>query len=587
CVDILKLKYDFVENPNEVSTWSKSRVAKRSTMDQVESTRDVATVDKLTGPMSLNDMLMVRVKRPAVNRTREEKGKSNEILRINGIKFVNDKFVKFDVFVNTDKLREGIVPTPCDPEYAGGFSMIPHNNKTMSSGARFGLTELLELTNSEGDEYVTVKVVPRIGCEGLTIGNITIELAKKESCTSGLIDTFVKFDRDGSGKLEANEMREALTSLDFWVSPVILDILMSKFDKTDGKNKAIKYDNFIEYSFATCEDTRGGFAYHKNNHNRSRDTRDQSIRFEPPFSLSNLTMSTSQLLVTSTITTFPYKNTPRAIKTRTNQTQGLRVSCNLAPNDQGDNTLILPESLKLVLPNLDRRTFVGLGPLYTVANLVAKGGPIITPDITAHCEDVDRGDNTLINCCPPNLQKTIKPFVFPTENTVRMRWPAHKGTPEQMKKFETAIQAMKDLPHDHPHSFASQAKIHCAYCNGAYTEFDSGFPNIRIEIHNSWLFFPFHRWYLYFFERILGKLINDPTFALPFWQWDETDGMQMPAMFVPENIDGKKNFLFGLTELLELTNSEGDEYVTVKLVPRIGCEGLTIGNITIELVDLL
>ncbi|KAI7757357.1 hypothetical protein M8C21_014171 [Ambrosia artemisiifolia] len=194
--------------------------------------------------------------------------------------------------------------------------------------------------------------------------------------------------------------------------------------------------------------------------------------------------------MTSTITTFPYKNTPRAFKTRTNQTQRLRVSCNLAPEDQ------------------------------------------------------DRGDNTLINCCPPKLQKTIKPFVFPTENTVRMRWSAHKGTPEQMKKFKTAIQAMKDLPHDHPHSFASQAKIHCAYCNGAYTEVNSGFPDTRIEIHNSWLFFPFHRWYLYFFERILGKLINDPTFALPFWQWDETDGMQMPQMFVPENIDVNKNFLY-------------------------------------------
>ncbi|MFS7947023.1 putative catechol oxidase [Helianthus anomalus] len=45
---------------------------------------------------------------------------------------------------------------------------------------------------------------------------------------------------------------------------------------------------------------------------------------------------------------------------------------------------------------------------------------------------------------------------------------------------------------------------------------DNGFPDIEIQIHNSWLFFPFHRWYLYFYERILGKLINDPTFALPF-----------------------------------------------------------------------
>ena len=36
-------------------------------------------------------------------------------------------------------------------------------------------------------------------------------------------------------------------SLGFVVSPVVLDLLVSKFDKTGGRNKAIEYDNFIEY----------------------------------------------------------------------------------------------------------------------------------------------------------------------------------------------------------------------------------------------------------------------------------------------------------------------------------------------------
>ncbi|KAM0040142.1 putative catechol oxidase [Helianthus debilis subsp. tardiflorus] len=115
-----------------------------------------------------------------------------------------------------------------------------------------------------------------------------------------------------------------------------------------------------------------------------------------------------------------------------------------------------------------------------------------------------------------------------------MRWPAHAGTKEQVDKYRQAIQAMRDLPEDHPHSFVNQAKIRCAYCNGGYTQVDNGFPDIEIQIHNSWLFFPFHWWYLYFSERILGKLINDPTFALPFWKWDEPVGMPIPEMFVPE-----------------------------------------------------
>ncbi|KAD3066354.1 hypothetical protein R6Q59_019062 [Mikania micrantha] len=251
-------------------------------------------------------------------------------------------------------------------------------------------------------------------------------------------------------------------------------------------------------------------------------------------------MSSSSLLpLVSSFTSLPSTNTNRAIKTQTNQAQGFRVSCNQ----------------KLVIPNVDRRNLlVGLGGLYTATNLTsmpsALAAPITTPDITSICKDAGAGVNDKENavrtlkCCPPSVGKTIKDFVFPTDNKVRMRWPAHTGTKEQVDKYRAAIQAMRDLPDDHPHSFVSQAKIHCAYCNGGYTQVDSGFPDIDIQIHNSWLFFPFHRWYLYFYERILGKLIKDPDFALPFWKWDEPAGMPIPEMFVPEKIDGKPNSLY-------------------------------------------
>lgn len=58
---------------------------------------------------------------------------------------------------------------------------------------------------------------------------------------------FEKVDRDRSGKIDTNELREALMSLGFAVSPVVLDLLVTKFDKTGGKSKAVEYDNFIEY----------------------------------------------------------------------------------------------------------------------------------------------------------------------------------------------------------------------------------------------------------------------------------------------------------------------------------------------------
>ncbi|KAI4341247.1 hypothetical protein MLD38_025992 [Melastoma candidum] len=57
---------------------------------------------------------------------------------------------------------------------------------------------------------------------------------------------FERFDRDRSGKIDANELREALLSLGFSVSPTVLELLVSKYDKTGGRYNGIEYDNFIE-----------------------------------------------------------------------------------------------------------------------------------------------------------------------------------------------------------------------------------------------------------------------------------------------------------------------------------------------------
>jgi len=43
------------------------------------------------------------------------------------------------------------------------------------------------------------------------------------------------------------------------------------------------------------------------------------------------------------------------------------------------------------------------------------------------------------------------------------------------------------------------------------------------------------RFYLYFHERILGKLIGDDTFALPFWNWDAPGGMTLPAIYANQS----------------------------------------------------
>ncbi|MCD7468675.1 hypothetical protein HAX54_007067 [Datura stramonium] len=57
---------------------------------------------------------------------------------------------------------------------------------------------------------------------------------------------FERFDKDRSGKIDSSELREALHSLGYAVYGPVLELLVSKFDKTGGMNKAIEYDNFIE-----------------------------------------------------------------------------------------------------------------------------------------------------------------------------------------------------------------------------------------------------------------------------------------------------------------------------------------------------
>ncbi|KAJ7553979.1 hypothetical protein O6H91_06G120900 [Diphasiastrum complanatum] len=56
---------------------------------------------------------------------------------------------------------------------------------------------------------------------------------------------FERFDKDLSGKIDSGELRDALLSLGYAISPSILKVLLSKYDST-GQGKAIEYDKFVE-----------------------------------------------------------------------------------------------------------------------------------------------------------------------------------------------------------------------------------------------------------------------------------------------------------------------------------------------------
>ena len=220
----------------------------------------------------------------------------------------------------------------------------------------------------------------------------------------------------------------------------------------------------------------------------------------------------------SFLCTFRSKNS----RTRPSHIQP-RISCKASHESDG----------KPLGGRFDRRdVLIGLGGAaaagLSTADRKAIAQPIMAPDLSK-CGPATGPTNTGIDCCPP-YEPTIVDFKPPPPSSaLRVRPAAQSVTPEYLAKYTKAVELMKALPADDPRSFTQQANVHCAYCDGAYDQI--GFPDLELQVHNSWLFFPWHRFYLYFHERILGKLIGDENFALPFWNWDAPEGMQMPSMY--------------------------------------------------------
>lgn len=81
-----------------------------------------------------------------------------------------------------------------------------------------------------------------------------------------------------------------------------------------------------------------------------------------------------------------------------------------------------------------------------------------------------------------------------------------------LNAYRTAIARMKALPASDPRNWTNQARIHFDHCP-----------------HGNWLFLPWHRAYLLFFERICRRLSGMADFALPYWNWSVAP--RIPAPF--------------------------------------------------------
>jgi tyrosinase len=113
-----------------------------------------------------------------------------------------------------------------------------------------------------------------------------------------------------------------------------------------------------------------------------------------------------------------------------------------------------------------------------------------------------------------------------------------------IKTFKDAVKAMKALPASNPISWQAQATIHYNYCT-----------------HSNWLWLPWHRAYMVYFERICRKVTGDQGFALPYWNW-----VTHPA--IPDVFWDTSSSLYD-TRAVTQTDQASSSYVGASVIQNI------------------
>ncbi|CAM6083504.1 unnamed protein product [Calypogeia fissa] len=186
----------------------------------------------------------------------------------------------------------------------------------------------------------------------------------------------------------------------------------------------------------------------------------------------------------------------------------------------------------LQMPRLWPRT-VYTGMLLLVLCLpiatVIKAAPILGPDLNTCAPIIPHGKTSeadVVSCCLPDTLIPPQRFEFPdpARQAIRIRQGVHKVNDELLTKYERGMQLMRALPDYDPRSWHAQSNLLCSY-GAAYQQFNSS-PPTPFDVQSNWFALPFHRLFVYFHERIIGSLIGDHSFAIPYWAWDvqnETD----------------------------------------------------------------
>ena len=96
-------------------------------------------------------------------------------------------------------------------------------------------------------------------------------------------------------------------------------------------------------------------------------------------------------------------------------------------------------------------------------------------------------------------------------STVAVRKEISSMDSAELKVFKDALRIMKARPASDPTSWAANAAFHKAFCSAI---------DLETQIHFAWTFLPWHRVYLNLTERKLRAAVNEPSLALPYWDWE-------------------------------------------------------------------
>jgi len=186
-----------------------------------------------------------------------------------------------------------------------------------------------------------------------------------------------------------------------------------------------------------------------------------------------------------------------------------------------------------------------------------------------------------VTCLLPALAGPARPDA-PKSARVRKNVADFIKDEKMLASLRAGVQKMRDLVADDPFSWVFQANIHGRplYPPYVYVQADKsddpaarlfrdkpGFtPDPKSPFsfsqcpHGNWWFLPWHRAYLYYFERILRWAAGNPDLALPYWNYSDAGQRELPPAFREPKANGKPNPLY-LPESVTFQDDEGKPQV--------------------------